>query len=274
MVDLGTALAAAQADDRRRRGAGDKKKAKLEPFDPVNYVEKEKADTVSMWLVIVFAVTVGLVMRFLVMPMMDGPGSILWSLPLLLLLVIPTLHRIILARFAEHYTKGNWFRASMLYIFTWLAVGFLVVNPPIGDIAAPEVAGQAWFVDDDGWAMAVNTIELDNVSSTAESTKIVLAVRDNVETANVAVLATLTSSNGETNLQFNGTVEDFVDGADSAVEMANTSKISDKDRDLPIKFDIGALTPGAYTFTITLSEDGDPWVNSETKTWEFSVRNA
>ena len=36
----------------------------IESFDPVEHVSKEKADTVSMWLVITFAATMALVMRY------------------------------------------------------------------------------------------------------------------------------------------------------------------------------------------------------------------
>ena len=55
------------------------------------------------------------------------------------------------ASFVELYTKGTWFKASFLHIFTWLAITMLLVNPPFGDIGAPEIANQ-WtvlVVDDD-----------------------------------------------------------------------------------------------------------------------------
>ena len=76
MVDLNTAMAAA-AGDRQKRMADEGKERKkrrsgsdlgLEAFDPVKHVTKEKAETVSMWLVIGFSVLVSLLMRYVLMP--------------------------------------------------------------------------------------------------------------------------------------------------------------------------------------------------------------
>ena len=63
-MDLKTAMAAAQAERSKRDGAKNAERKKrrsgadlgIEPFDPMKYVGKERADTASMWLVIVFAV--------------------------------------------------------------------------------------------------------------------------------------------------------------------------------------------------------------------------
>ena len=63
MVDLKTAMAAAQAERMKRDGAKNAEKKKrrsgadlgIEPFDPVKYHGKERADTASMWLVIAYA---------------------------------------------------------------------------------------------------------------------------------------------------------------------------------------------------------------------------
>ena len=56
MVDLKTAMAAAQAERMKRDGAKNAEKKKrrsgadlgIEPFDPVKYHGKERADTASM----------------------------------------------------------------------------------------------------------------------------------------------------------------------------------------------------------------------------------
>ena len=72
MVDLSTAMTAAQGE-RRQRAPGDGKEKKvrrtgrnlgIEPFDPVKHVAKEKADMASMWLVLGFALLVTLLMRY------------------------------------------------------------------------------------------------------------------------------------------------------------------------------------------------------------------
>ena len=143
MVDLQTAMAAAQASDRRSRdgrGASDEKKKRrsgsdlgIEPFDPVKYVSKEKADTSSMWLVILFAFTVTALMRYALMPSttMDKT-DILYMLPLVMIILIPQIHRTVMPeRFQEHYTKGTWFRAAFLYTFTFLSLSFLLGQPSV-----------------------------------------------------------------------------------------------------------------------------------------------
>ena len=76
MVDLNTAMAAASAEQKRRSADGSQERKKrrtgkdmgIEPFDPVTYVAKEKADTASMWLVLTFSITVSLLMRYVLMP--------------------------------------------------------------------------------------------------------------------------------------------------------------------------------------------------------------
>ena len=156
MVDIQTAMSAARADRGGRRkgaGAGDKKGRSgrdhgIEPFDPVKHVSKERADMFSMWLVIVFSGVVALMMRYVVMPSFDGDSSkdLLWLLPMSLIFVLPSLHRMALPEaLHEHYGKGTWFRAAFLHVFTWLAFTFLLTNPPMADIGAPETAA-GWTV--------------------------------------------------------------------------------------------------------------------------------
>ena len=66
---------------------GGKKSSALEPFTPP-HAEKEKADAVSMWIVIFFGLSVALLMRFYMMPGMNGTKQILWLLPLLMISLI------------------------------------------------------------------------------------------------------------------------------------------------------------------------------------------
>ena len=145
---------AAAAAERRNRGAGDKERKKnrsgadmgIESFDPVKHVSKEKADTVSMWLVLTFATTMALVMRYVAVPGSQGNADLLWFMPMMAIFLLPSLHRSLLPeKFVEHYTRGTWFKASFLHVFTWLALTFLLTNAPFADIAAPQV--------DDGWGM-------------------------------------------------------------------------------------------------------------------------
>src|SRR6056300_695138 len=155
MVDLKTAMAAAQAERKKRDGAktDEKKKRRsgadlgIEPFDPAKNARKEKADTASMWLVIFYAFVVTMLMRFVLMPSTTlDKTDVLYLLPLTMMILIPQLHRIVMPeRFKEHYTKGTWFKAFFLYTFTFLSLSFLLVNPPFGDIVAPQLADE-WGV--------------------------------------------------------------------------------------------------------------------------------
>ena len=128
MVDINTAMAAAAAE-RRNRGSGDKERKKnrsgadmgIESFDPVEHVSKERADTVSMWLVITFATTMALVMRYVAMPGSKGNADLLWFVPMMAIFLLPSIHRSLLPeKFVEHYTRGTWFKASFLHVFTGL----------------------------------------------------------------------------------------------------------------------------------------------------------
>ena len=105
MVDLKTAMAAAQAERSKRDGAKNAERKKrrsgadlgIEPFDPMKYVGKERADTASMWLVIVFAVVVTLLMRYVLMPSTTlDKTDVLYILPLTMLILIPQMHRIVM----------------------------------------------------------------------------------------------------------------------------------------------------------------------------------
>ena len=104
MVDINTALAAA-ATERKNRGTGTKERKKnrsgadlgIESFDPVKHVAKEKADTVSMWLVLGFGATIALLMRYVAMPSSQDSPDLLWFLPLMCIFILPSLHRAILS---------------------------------------------------------------------------------------------------------------------------------------------------------------------------------
>ena len=277
MVDLTTAMAAAAASDKRRGGRdGEKKrpggKVGTEPFDPADHVIKEKADTASMWLVIVYAVLIGVIMRYLIMPALDEPASVLWSLPLLLIVTIPPLHRILLSKFADRYTFGNWFRASFLYTFTWLAVCFILVNPPLADISPPEVAHKVVLVDldDPDWNQPIADFDVDD-NLNERRLGLAFAVRDNINANDVTVQVEMTWLGDSMN--WNGTSDSMRGDWDSYAD--NVSSVLEKPTDVPIfiefpeDFEISSGVP--YTIEITLNQSGDPWDLEEKKTIRFSV---
>jgi len=281
MVDLSTAMAAAAASERRRGGRdGEKKrpggKVGTEPFDPADHVDKEKADAASMWLVLVYASGIGLLMRYGLMPQMEGPASILWSLPLLLIFTIPTLHRLILSKFADRYTFGNWFRATFLYTCTWLAVCFILVNPPLADISPPEVASKVKLVDldlesEEVWNEAWSGEFSGDDNLSERDLALAFAVRDNFDAENVNVLVEI-SWQGSSNWSRTGTASSMLGDWDDYA--ANVSSIATKPTDVAILIpleNISFAPSTTYTVEITLSQSGDPWELDSSETYRFSI---
>ena len=273
MVDISTAMAAA-AGERRNRGTGDKERKKnrsgadmgIESFDPVKHVSKEKADTISMWLVISFAATMSLLMRYVAMPSAQDNADMLWFIPMMGIFLLPSIHRAILPeKFVEHYTKGTWFKASFLHIFTWLALTFLLTNAPFADIVAPEV--------DDGWGMITSTEEGYDFtkSSKGEVTLtegytgthfIVLSFTDNFDASDAKYTITF---NGES---ANNSSQDIESSDASALDSVR----SHKDIDYPVAIAVPeGLTEGSYDFVIKVTEDGDPWENTRTVTMTLVI---
>ena len=279
MVDLSTAMAAAAASDRRRGGRdGEKKrpggKVGSEPFDPADHVIKEKADAASMWLVIAYAIVIATLMRYLVMPALSEPASVLWSLPLLLIFTIPPLHRILLSKFADRYTFGNWFRATFLYTFTWLAVCFILVNPPLADISPPEVAEQVKLVDldDPEWNQKVgdfsSTDDLNN-----RNLALAFAVRDNIDAEGVDVRVEITwTGSGQEVWNRTGVASSMSN--QWANYSVNVSSVAEKSTDVPILLPLEGVnfeSGNSYTIKIELSQEGDPWDLVETETHRFVI---
>ncbi len=274
MVDINTAMAAA-ATERKSRGTGERERKKnrsgsdlgIELFDPLNHVKKEKADTASMWLVLGFAILVAIVMRYFVMGTAEENTDLMWFLPLMSVFLIPSLHRAVMPeRFVEHYTKGTWFKASFLHVFTWLAITFLLTNAPFGDIVAPQ--------PDDGWGFTSQTddewdftsskkgvVTVEN-GSIGEDSWIIISFTDNV----AANLATYTFTlNGEV---IENQYENFTGNDSAALDPVR----SHDDIDFPVALHVPSdLFVGTHDFVIQVEEDGSPWHNSRTITMTLKV---
>ncbi len=289
MVDVDSAMrASAYSGKRRGRKSDDEKKEEkqsreLEPFDPVEHAKKERADAYSMWIVIIFGLSVAAFVRYWLMPTMTGPTRALWLLPMLLMTVIPSLHKLIVpSHYYEMYTAGNWFRACFLYLFTWLALSFIVANPPMADLAAPALAGGLDIEETEGvesikWKGGDLTIELNQ-----DTANIVLGmgVRDNidVESANMTLIIWKGNSQVDENtlIHFESVAVgnlteamatfDEVNGSWSRGQLKNTltrdymgPKVAPHSTDYGLAWDLGELGPGQYNVQITLEEDGAPW---------------
>ena len=290
MVDVDSAMRASAygGGKRRKKSDDDKDKEKqgrvLEPFDPAAAAKKETAEAYSMWIVIVYGLSVCMFMRYVFMPTLTEPTRALWLLPMLLIVTIPSLHKILVpTEYYEIFTMGNWFRAGFLYFFSFIALSFLLANPPLGDIAAPAIANGIDIeindaVVDARWSKGTYYLE------TSEDTiDIVLgmAVRDNVD-AETAVMTASVWYRGEmiANLSDGAVGEldeaqarfDDVEGNWTRGNQKNTltgdvlgPRVASRSEDIGMAWDISGMELGDYEIRINLSEVGDPW---EQNTWD------
>ena len=289
MVDVDSALrASAYSGKKRPKGKESKKEEvksrKIEPFEPGEAFEKEKADAFSMWLVIAFGLAMGVFMRYVIMPTLTKPEAILWVLPVSLVVALPTMHKLLIPNhWSDRYDNGNWFRASFLYIFSWLAISFLLVNPPLADIAPPTLANGIDIEENEaiqyvGWVDGTYTIALNQGSV---DVVLGMAVRDNVDAENATVQVSFWKYGALVNELSNGTASDLTE-ARATFNSVNNSWISvDKlgnpvvikhSEDIGLAWDLGSLTPGQYEIKVRLSEVGDPWdENVWEKTYKIAV---
>ena len=283
MVDVDTALkASAYSGKKRSKEDGSKERVSktLEPFDPAAAFEKEKADAWSMWLVISFAAAFALFQRYVILPSMDEPARSIWLLPLSIVFFLPSIHRLIIpSRFSELYTGGNWFRAGMLFLFTWLAASVAMINPPMGDIASPEVPeGLGIAANDD--VSAVDMTDDGLILSVADDTpEIILgfSVRDNWKLDDVHLNATIQRFNDEEIVLADWNL-DSIEASEASTQYGLVSnwstpgEPSSKVDDLGLAFELEGLEAGIHTVSIRLTENGDPWKNTWSKVYTLNVQ--
>ena len=218
------------------------------------------------------------------MPTLTKPEAILWVLPVSLVVALPTMHKLLIPNhWSDRYDNGNWFRASFLYIFSWLAISFLLVNPPLADIAPPTLANGIDIEENEaiqyvGWVDGTYTIALNQGSV---DVVLGMAVRDNVDAENATVQVSFWKYGALVNELSNGTASDLTE-ARATFDSVNNSWISvDKlgnpvviqhSEDIGLAWDLGSLTPGQYEIKVRLSEVGDPWdENVWEKTYKIAV---
>ena len=294
MVDLQTAMAAAAAERKQRSGAeSQERKVRrsgsnlgIEAFDPVKHVKKERADTASMWLVFTFTVLVSLAMRYILMPNTSQDKSdILYLMPLSAIILIPQIHRMVMPKsFQEFYTKGTWFKAGFLHTFSFLALAFLLVNPPFGDIVAPKLASEWAIATDDGTDLLFNEESsrdgeiiwvVDKDSNLAGEVWLLFGLADNVNSDGAKVVVEISHQTTSNVIDSNAT---FWSENSDRINSANTTDNSSapdliphvKDQSFAIL--LGSdLATGEHQISVTITEDGDPWVNTRNYDWTLVV---
>lgn len=227
-------------------------------------------------------------MRYVLMDSTEPENSkILYILPLTCIFLIPTLHRTVMPeRFVEHYGGGTWFKAAFLHTFTFLALSFLLVNPPFGDIAAPELASQWTVVVDDGeditypHAMSTSgstlTWHTDGSSVLTGEAWLLFALMDNVNSDGAVVEVTREFQANETEREDNITY-----WTSNAERIANGTSTSNRsapnltphgDLDQPFSVFLGEnLEEGTHLVVVKITEQGDPWQNVQVYTWNLVI---
>jgi hypothetical protein len=159
-----------------------------------------------------------------------------------------------------------------------------VVNPPFGDIVAPQLADEwAVVIENDGnytFADKVNGVENQWTLETGEYVQggawLLFGLADNVDDtgANVTVLHQF--QNTETNLDSNASFWDE-HGTDVGTWRTANNKsapilLPHADLDMPFAIFLGDdLAVGEHSIVVEIVEQGDPWENTRTYTWTFSV---
>ena len=211
------------------------------------------------------------------MPTLSQSEAILWVLPLSLVVILPTMHKLLIPnKWSDRYDGGNWFRASLLYIFSWLAISFLLVNPPLADIAPPTLANGIDVQNTDSIEYAGMIDGTYTIALNQGTVDVVLgmAVRDNVDAENATVQVSFWKYGAFVDELANGTASDLTE-ARATFDSVNNSWVSvDKlgnpvvikhSEDIGLAWDLGSLTPGQYEIKVRLSEVGDPW---DENVWE------
>ncbi|MFQ3344194.1 MAG: hypothetical protein ACKVI6_05105 [Candidatus Poseidoniales archaeon] len=303
MVDIDSALRASAYSGKKNRKSGennkDEKKKGLEPFDPRVHATKELADAYSMWLVIIYGFLISILMRYVFMPTQDSLESIMWLLPVMMTLTVPSLHKILIPKkYSELYTRGNWFRGGFLFIFSWLALSFILLNPPLADIASPTVASGIDIQDNDDEAIIGYSWDNDiyEINLKEDATEIVLgmAIRDNVDVENARILVKLNhNSLPESIILANGTVINqneainkfnsvgqWLRGEDKNIEKEFTGEpdVAPNSEDIGLAWNLAEelgkdnINLGEYTITIEIKEDGDHVKPFGENTWEKTYK--
>ena len=167
----------------------------------------------------------------------------------------------------------------MLFLFTWLAASVAMINPPMGDIASPEVPeGLGIAANDD--VSAVDMTDDGLILSVADDTpEIILgfSVRDNWKLDDVHLNATIQRFNDEEIVLADWDLSSIEASAasiqyDLVSNWSTPGEPSSKADDMGLAFELEGLEAGIHTISIRLTEDGDPWENSWSKVYTLNVQ--
>jgi hypothetical protein len=101
-----------------------------------------------------------------------------------------------------------------------------------------------------------------------------MAVRDNVDAETVQVNAAIYYRGEMLQELANGTAISHTEEKemfDSVTNGTSGQKIGQHKSDVGMAWDLGTLGPGDYTLVITMSEQGNPWVNTSELVYTIEI---
>ena len=188
---------------------------------------------------------------------------------------------------ATDKVKGTWFKAGFLHTFTFLAMAFLLVNPPLGDIVAPQLADKWVLVQNEGDEFNFSkgssesgtiTWEVQQDGKLTGDIWLLFGLADNVNVEGAEVTVQLTNNGGVSELasdaNFWADNSEVISNATGNVSDTQSSSIlmphGQLDQDFAILLGSN-LAVGEHRITVTIIEQGDPWENSRVYTWVLKV---
>lgn len=159
-------------------------------FDEEEYLRKEVRDSRALFATLGYAVLIGIVSF--------GLTFVDVALAALVGFIAMVFLRHIYPRVGVDTTlleKKNWAGNIIMYLFTWLAVWILLVNPPFSDFAEPTIENVGiYFQDDSGnWTKKNDTTDLKDLWNVSINATIV----DNVDVDKNTIIITIEREIGD-----------------------------------------------------------------------------
>ena len=173
-------------------------------------------------------------------------------------------------------------------MFTFLALSFMLVNPPLGDIVAPQLSGewtiatddgeQLVFANDDGKDGEITWTVAQDASLTGEIW-LLFGLADNVNSDGATVTVGLANNDvNNAELASNSTFwEDHIERINDGRTLDNSSGTPDliphgeSDQPFAVLLSDSGLSVGVHTISVFITETGDPWENTRNYTWTLRI---
>jgi len=131
------------AKKRKEKDEDEDKPFKLPKFDEEAFLKRERKNIKATVIAFLFGCLMALIcFAFWALMSSAGQSSLKWPLVFLLCISSAVFLRHIYLRIhldTSDFTKKNWFTSYAIYIFTWLIVLIILVNPPFYDDDRPRV---------------------------------------------------------------------------------------------------------------------------------------